>query len=158
MLPLKKQPRRVALITIYAILPLLGGVDVLLIDLAISNAVLKCTNNYHDTMTIDAVSGDVLLINSMFQTLKVVHTKIDHEDAIEAVNRLIESGKLRIDLKWDGGFSFCMTSLLKHRKLVLLEVFTRRFLFGFISGIITGVTITVLGELLLACIRLRLGI
>ena len=128
------------------------------IDFAISNAVLKCTSNYHDAMTIDALSCDILLLDSSFRALKIVRTKVDHDDAIEAVNRLIESGRLRIDRKWDGGFSFCMTSLLKHRKLVLLELFTQRFLCGFVAGVISGVIITVVGELLLACIRLKLGI
>ena len=131
------------------------------IDRRIISATLKCTDNYHDQMTLDTFSGDVLLIDDVANGMTVkkrIPLRVSYDDALETVYRLIRSGYLRESHRWCGGFSFCMTSRLKHRHAFMFDAFSHKFIGGFISGIITGIIVTVTGGLVLSYLRARWGI
>lgn len=128
------------------------------VDRKVVSAILKLTNNYHDEMTTDSTSSSILLIRNIHEVINSASVNASSEDVSEAINRLIDKGYLRVVQRWYGGFSFSMTSLMKHRHAFWWDGFTKRFWAGFVAGIFSGIIVTVLGELLLAYLRAKLGI
>lgn len=128
------------------------------IDRKVISAILKLTNNYSDEMTVDRDSSSVLLIRNHHDVLARVPVNVSHEDLEESILRLLDLGMLRKRVGWFGGFSFSMTSRLKHRHAFWFDSFTRKFWGGFFSGLISGILITVLGGLLLSYLQVKLGI
>ena len=128
------------------------------VDRKVVSAILKLTNNYHDEMTTDSTSSSILLIRNTHEVINSASVNASSEDVSEAINRLIDKGYLRVVQRWYGGFSFSMTSLMKHRHAFWWDGFTKRFWAGFVAGIFSGIIVTVLGGLLLAYLRVKLGI
>lgn len=128
------------------------------IDRKVISAILKLTNNYSDEMTVDRDSSSILRIQNHHDVLARVPVNVSHEDLEESILRLLELDMLRKRAGWYGGFSFSMTSRLKHRHAFWFDSFTRKFWGGFFSGLISGILITVLGGLLLSYLQVRLGI
>lgn len=102
-------------------------------------AVLKLTDNYHDEITIGHDPSSLLLVRNINEVVNAVPLSISVEDARESVERLIDSGLLRVSTKWMGGFSFTMTSRLKHRHAFWWDSFSKKFIAGFISGFLVSV-------------------
>lgn len=113
-------------------------------DRKIISAVLKLTDNYHDQMTIGYNPSSLLLIRNISDVIKGIQLSISEEDAEESVRRLIDAGLLRKEAEWSGGYSFCMTSRLKHRHAFWFDAFAKRFWAGFAVGVITAVTANLL--------------
>ena len=118
-------------------------------DRVIISAVLKLTDNYHDELTLGYNPSSLLLIKNIHDVQKAIPLRISEEDAEESVNRLIKEGFLRTATKWNGGFSFCMTSRLKYRHAFWWDSFTKRYIAGFISG----VAVTVVADLIVHFIK-----
>lgn len=114
-------------------------------DRKIVSAVLKLTDNYHDELAIGHDPSSLLLLRGNRDIVKSAPLKLSVEDADEAVHRLVSAGLLRIKSKWYGGYSFCMTSQLKHRHAFWWDSFAKTYIGGFISG----VAVTVVGGLIL---------
>lgn len=127
-------------------------------DRKIIKAVLKLTDNYHDELTLDGQSALLIHIHNYREVLNSIPVKMSREDAIESIERLLDNGFLRKYNAWSGGYSFTMTSLLKHRHAFWWDRFTTKFIGGFVLGLISGIIVTVIGGLLLAYIRLKVGI
>ena len=108
-------------------------------DRKIVSAVLKLTDNYHDEMAIGHDPSSLLLLRGHREIVKSVPLSIPTEDADEAVQRLVSADLLRIKSKWYGGYSFCMTSRLKHRHAFWWDSFSKKYIAGFISGVATTV-------------------
>lgn len=108
-------------------------------DRKIVSAVLKLTDNYHDELAIGREPTSLLLINNLHKVVKSVRLSISAEDADESVKRLIDAGLLRIGTKRYGWYSFHMTSRLKHRHAFWWDSFSKRYIAGFISGVVTTV-------------------
>lgn len=128
------------------------------IDRKVLRAVRRLTDNYHDEMRIDAGSSSIQLVRDYHQVVNSIHIDYSYEDILEAVHRLTDAGYLKISKRMYGGFFFCMTSLLKHRRAFWWDSFTKKFWCGFAAGILSGVIITVLGGLLLSYLRAKWGI
>lgn len=108
-------------------------------DRKVVAAVLKLTNNYHDELAIGHDPTSIVLMNGLHEVIKSVRLKISAEDADESVKRLIDRGLLRIGSKGYGWYSFYMTSRLKHRHAFWWDSFSKRYIAGFISGVVTTV-------------------
>lgn len=128
------------------------------VDRKVIRAILSLTNNYHDEMTLDSTSSAILLIRNNLNIINSVPVHTAAEDVSESIERLIDLGYLRVSRRWLGGYSFCMTSLLKHRKAFWWDSFSKKFWGGFISGLVSGIIVTVLGGLLLSFLRAKMGI
>ena len=124
----------------------------------IIKAIFKLTNSYNDELCYYQESSALAIIEDYHNIINSVHIDISPDEAIENIQMLINSGHLRIVNRWLGGFSFSMTALLKHRMAFWWDSFTSKFIGGFILGLISGIISTVIGGLLLAYIRLKLGI
>lgn len=123
-------------------------------DRKVAGAALKLTRDYSKALSLDS-SGVLCLCDSPD---KAIALKIPVQDALEAVDRLVAKGYFRIHTKYWGGYSFTITSYLNHRFAFFWDRFTRKFLFGYIAGIVSGVIVTVLGGLISAYLRVRWGI
>lgn len=108
-------------------------------DRIIIKAVLKLTDNYHDEMTLDKKSSLLLHIRNYREVLNSIPLKVSREDAVESIERLLDRGLLRKCNRWNGGYSFTMTSLLKHRRAFWWDDFTKKFWGGFWIGFATAV-------------------
>ena len=113
-------------------------------DRKIVAAVLKLTDNYHDEMTIGYDPSSLLLVRNFHDVVNGVPLDISEEDAEESVQRLIDAGLLRISSKWDGAYSFCMTSRMKHRHAFWWDSFSKKYIAGFVSGFLVTVAAGVL--------------
>ena len=117
-------------------------------DRKIISAVLKLTDNYHDELTIGYNPSSLLLIRNISEVINRVPLDISEDDAEESVGRLIDAGLLRVGRKWLGGFSFCMTSRLKHRHAFWWDSFSKKYIAGFVSGVLVTVAAGVLVHLI----------
>lgn len=115
-------------------------------DRKIISAVLKLTDNYHDEMAIGHDPSSLLLVKKLRTVIKCVPLSISEEDADESVKRLVDAGLLRVKTQWSGGYSFCMTSRLKHRYAFWWDSFSKKYIAGFVSGVITTVAAGVLAH------------
>ena len=115
-------------------------------DRKIIAAVLKLANSYHDEMVLGHDPCSLLLVQNISDVVKQVTLSVSKDDAEESVKRLIDSGLLRIETKWMGGYSFCMTSLLKHRHAFWWDSFSKKYIAGFISGVATTVAAGVIAH------------
>ena len=107
-------------------------------DRRIVAAVLKLTNNYHDELMYCSDTRKLCIVQNFHDIIKSVPIKGDADDVSESLKRLSGIGWLRVESKWLGGYTFCMTSLMKHRRAFWLDSFTKRFWGGFIAGVLTA--------------------
>ena len=128
------------------------------IDRKVIRAILSLTNNYHDELILDSKTPAILLVQNYRDVISSASVNASLEDITESVTRLVDQGYLRVSRKWMGGYSFCMTSLLKHRRAFWWDSFSRKFWGGFVSGLISGIIVTVFGGLLLSFLRATMGI
>lgn len=74
--------------------------------------------------------------------------KVKPDFVIPSIIRLIDAGYLCYGIKYHGGFNFSITDLALLRCEIFWENFTKKFWYGFASGVLTGVTVSILGYLI----------
>ena len=128
------------------------------IDEKVAKAALELTKDYNDEIHF---SGDAMLYlrNGYGDVLSSVKLDIPLQDVPASISRLAEKGFFQIrQAFWGGHFCFSITPYLLHRRAFFWDRFTKKFWGGFAVGVAAGVMSTVVGGLLTACIRSRLGI
>lgn len=129
------------------------------IDRKIASAVLRLTKNYSDEIWYDPETNTFHIVRSGNEPDRFVPVPVPPSEVRESVDRLVAAGWLVVLYKIRGGeFYFRITSRLLHRKAFWLDDFTRKFWGGFVAGLISGMLVTVIGELLIAFLRSVLGI
>ena len=128
------------------------------IDRKMISAIQKLTDSFHDELHFDSASSSLQVIQYYREVLISLLIDMLPEEAEESIERLIGLGYLRKVSRWYGGYSFCMTPALKHRRAFWWDAFSKKFWGGFVSGLISGIIITTIGGLLLSFLRVKLGI
>ena len=101
---------------------------------------LQIRQNYHDVIRSVPFESSVHIVNGSIQ-------------------RMASMGLLTVNLNtFQNGSFFSITDMFILRKEFWWDNFSQKFLFGYISGLISGIIVTVIGGLMLAYIRLKLGI
>lgn len=74
--------------------------------------------------------------------------KLDPNLIDGSVKRLIEEGYLRIDLKWDGGYTFCITDKMLLSRQFLWDNFSQKFWGGFWAGFASAIASAIVAAII----------
>ena len=127
-------------------------------DRKMKKAALKLTDKYNDLIMLADDGSHLLLMSADMKTIKSVPTHVPPEEAPSSIKRLCDAGLFLKHKIYMGSHGFSITPLLKHQFAFWFDEFSKRFLCGYIAGLFSGVFIAVIGGLLLAYTRSRLGI
>lgn len=108
-------------------------------DMYVAKRALKLTHNYADMLAYDPdVNSLVLVSNDMHTVINSVPVKKNPHDIPESINRLIEKGFFRVHTRFYGGFFFSITPELLHRHAFMWDRYTKKFIVGYLLGILSG--------------------
>ena len=127
-------------------------------DRKLKNAIVKLKPLPGDEICYNPKAGQLQIIQNYHDIIRFVPFDVPEQLVPGSIQRLIDAGFLVISEKFNGGFYFSITDLFILRNEYWWDNFSHKFIFGYITGIISGIIVTVIGGLLLAYIRLKLGI
>lgn len=107
--------------------------------------ILKLTDKYDDLVIFDPDIGGYCNFDSDNQEEAEVKPSIPVSEVTGALHRLEERGMIKkISGTWSGGMVFSITPELLHAKAFWWDRFSKRFLGGFVSGLVVGITANLL--------------
>jgi len=127
-------------------------------DQIFKNNLVELSPSLADDIASDAEHNELQIIRDYRSVVRSVSVKIPSDLVPGVIDRFINIGYLKKSKTFMGGFFFSITDRFILRKEFWWDNFTKRFLCGYIAGIISGILITVAGGLLLAFFRVLLGI
>lgn len=127
-------------------------------DRKMAKAALKLTKDYRDILALSNDRTKLELVSKSGNNIPSVRTGVPASEAAFSIKRLADRGLFSIDAYVLGDQYFRITPFLVHRFAFWFDTFSKRFIGGYVAGVISGIIITVVGGLLSTYIRLRLGI
>ena len=100
--------------------------------------------SYSAELLYDASQNALFLMKDLHTVLSSAPVKLAPDEAKLSISRLIDKGFFEKKTAFNGGFTFCITPLLRHRFAFWLDAFTKRFWGGFFTGVATAVTANLL--------------
>lgn len=123
------------------------------IDRKIARLVIRESGKRYDTIFLfDGSTPKLFIVPYVGSSdpIRSVDIAVPQQDIPESINRLTASGHLKKEsgIMHNGSY-FSMTPLLLHRYAFWIDAFTKKFWYGFLSGVITSVVAGVLLQIIL---------
>ena len=123
------------------------------IDKKVIRAILKLSSSYDQLF--DFKTDESVL--RLFGTDVSAKLNFHPAEIYDSLYRLNDLGYIHL-INREGHIFFEIKPRINHRFAWWLDTFSKRFLFGFVAGVMSGIIITVIGGLLLAYLRAIWGI
>lgn len=127
-------------------------------DRMIIKAAKALTDNMHDELQFDPSAKELQVVKDYHTVIRSTPLDISSDIYLSSMSRLLDEGYFRVSTKYSGGFFVQITDRIVLAKEYWWDNFTRRFIFGYVSGFVSGAAAIVVGELLVAFLRAKLGI
>jgi hypothetical protein len=112
------------------------------IDRKLSKAILKISDSYDSEFFYDIDKSEILFNDKLYSV------PIDKAEIKASLDRLINAGYLIPSVNSWCTVGFSISPELKHAKAFWFDRVTKRFIYGFISGVVTSVTAALLVKLI----------
>lgn len=122
-------------------------------DILVASKIHHFSNTYDEQIWVNMESGTFQTVTESHVSPRVLNPKISFQDIPGCLERLESFGYIKISRVW-GGMYFSVTPKLNHWFQFFLDTFSKKFLGGFVTGIV----VTIIGGVATAYIRLKLGI
>lgn len=115
------------------------------IDRAVARAVLKLSKkSYSAALLYDPSQGILFLMDGLHDVRDSVRLKLSPDEVTRSIGRLMDRGYFEKTRSFNGGFTFSVTPLLRHRFAFWADSFTKKFWGGFFTGVAVSVTANLL--------------
>ncbi len=123
-------------------------------DRKIKNKILQLAPDMNDEIHYNPFECRLEIMKGYHEVSRSIPLEVEPQLVEESLQRLIDAGYLRVTFSFMGGYIFSITSRFVLRREFFWDNFTQKFTYGFI----TGVSTTVIAELLVAFFQATLGI
>ena len=124
----------------------------------IIKAAKNLTSSMRDEIQFDSSAKELQVIIDYHTVIRSVPLNISTEIYLSSMERLVNEGYFRVSTTFSGGFFVQITDRIVLAKEYWWDNFSKRFVFGYVSGFVSGAAAIVVGELLVAFLRAKLGI
>lgn len=122
-------------------------------DIIVAIQIHHFSVRYNEQIWADPDSGTFQIVTNAKTPPRFMHPFIDNQDIPGCLYRLNDLGYIKLSAIL-GEMYFFVTPKMNHWLQFFFDSFSKKFLGGFL----TGITVTVIGGLLLAYVRVKLGI